>query len=70
MLPGDCEESGLCLCTCDCHNHSRDIVAHMIACCEECPHCNRNVARGFLKIHLKNCSSAVAAQKKVNLLDK
>lgn len=40
-------------CTCDCHRDSN--VRHFMACCEQCPHCLRNIAYGY-ETHVKHCA--------------
>jgi hypothetical protein len=39
-------------CDCSCHDVGSGIM-HCVPCCFPCPHCNKNIERGFMKLHIK-----------------
>jgi len=39
-------------CSCDCHEN--EYVMHMMPCCEQCPHCKKNIQYSIDE-HVKEC---------------
>ncbi len=39
-------------CDCSCHEEGSGIM-HCGPCCFICPHCNKNIERGFMQLHIK-----------------
>ena len=56
MLTIHMEDQRNDLCPCSCHGNIREIVSrHIIACCQICNFCKRNIALAYYFAHVEEC---------------